>query len=552
MLSQITTSQQEVRRLEQDVQAIDIMLREIERDKGLSEQTLQGVTRTRVGEVFMGLSQQLNNLKLERDGLLVNYTENHPRVQQVQVKVDQLHKDLVGELRQRRQVVARDLEATRALLSTSNQSYETLPSKGLELARLQREVALRQKVVQVLEEEYQNARIREADKVEEVTVLQRAVTPTRPTNPHDPVQRALMGVILGLVLGIVFAVVAESLDTSIGTVEDVQEYTGSQVVGLVPYIDIDDVRASLRRRGLDTSDERTVQRKAQLVAYFDPQSTMAEAYRTLRTNIEFVTVEKGVKCLMVTSSMQREGKSTTIANLAMTMAQLGKRTLLVDCDLRKPTLAKLFGLDKEPGVTEVIVGTHNWNQAVRTVTDIVTGGMGMEDILQTQGISNLHIITSGSIPPNPAELLNSRRMGEFIGQVREAYDVVLFDSPPALQVTDAAILGKKVDGALVVYRVGDISRTSLKRSTSLLKSVQIELLGVVLNGLHADVSSEFQDLGYYSYYGYGYDQPARQRGLGQRLQDSLRRWKRRLGIEEAADPLPEESLAPPRAWRRRA
>jgi len=534
ILSQINTAKQTINQLDQDLRGIDAMLTEIDRNQGLSERTMQGASRTRVGDAFISLTQQLNNLQLERNSMLVQYTEDHPKVQQVQAKVVELNKNLKDELRARRQALARDLEAARELLDRAQLEYDQLPSKGLELGRLQREVNLRQQVVGVLEEEYQNARIREADRIEEVTVLQRAVTPSAPTNPQNPAQRALMGVILGLVLGIVFAVVAESLDTSIGTVEDVQEYTGTQVVGIIPYIDVDDVRASLRRRNLDISDERTVQRKAQLVAFFDPQSTMAESYRTLRTNIEFVTVEKGVRCLMVTSSMMREGKSTTIANLAMTMAQLGKRTLLVDCDLRKPTMAKLFGLDKEPGMTEVIVGNYDWHQVIRTVTDIVTGGMGMEDILQTQGISNLHIIPSGSIPPNPAELLNSRRMTEFIAQVREAYDVVLFDSPPALQVTDAAILGKKVDGALMVYKVGEVPRTSLKRSTSLLKSVQIELLGIVLNGLHADVSIEYQDLGYYSYYGYGAESKAQPRTLREKAEDRFRKLKNRLsGAEDA-------------------
>ncbi|MBM3279462.1 MAG: AAA family ATPase [Candidatus Handelsmanbacteria bacterium] len=536
ILSQINTAKQTINQLDQDLRGIETMLTEIDRNQALSKRTMQGASRTRVGEAFISLTQQLNNLQLERSSMLVQYTEDHPKVQQVQAKVVELIRNLKDELRARLQVLAHDLEAARVLLARAQLEYDQLPIKGQELGRLQREVNLRQQVVGVLEEEYQNARIREADRIEEVTVLQRAVTPSAPTNPQNPAQRALVGVILGLVLGIVFAVVAESLDTSIGTVEDVQEYTATQVVGIIPSINLDDVRASLRRRNLDISDERTVQRKAQLVAFFDPQSTMSESYRTLRTNIEFVTVEKGVRCLMVTSSMLREGKSTTIANLAMTMAQLGKRTLLVDCDLRKPTMAKLFGLDNEPGMTEVIVGNYDWHQVIRTVTDIVTGGMGMEDILQTQGISNLHIIPSGSIPPNPAELLNSRRMTEFIAQVREAYDVVLFDSPPALQVTDAAILGKKVDGALMVYKVGEVPRASLKRSTSLLKSVQIDLLGIVLNGLHAaDVSMEYQDLGYRSDYRYSAESKAQPRTLREKAEDRFRKLKKRLSGAEDAD-----------------
>ncbi|HCL30023.1 MAG TPA: hypothetical protein DIC52_16495 [Candidatus Latescibacteria bacterium] len=529
-LQGITESERESQRLTADLSAVSTMVTEMEKNESLSDETLQGVSIQRVGATFMGLSRQLNGLKLQRDGLLVKYTKDHPNVRQIQVQIDQLGKDLMGELRQRRLALSRDLATERNRLSELRKQYHLLPASGLELARLQREQAMRQEVARVLEESYQQALIREADKVEEVTVLEWALMPAVAVNPHHPLQRAIMGVLLGLVLGIVFAVVAETLDTSIGTIEDVQEYAGTQVIGIVPFINVDEVRASLQRRGVDVSDERTVQRKAQLVAYFDPQSTLAETYRTLRTNIEFVTVEKGVKCFMVTSSMHQEGKSTTIANLSMTMAQLGKRTLLVDCDLRKPSVARFFGLDKEPGVTEVVVGNYKWQDVVRTVTDIVTGGMGMADILQTQGISNLHIITSGSIPPNPAELLNSHRMEEFLDELREAYDVILIDTPPILHVTDAAILGKKLDGALMIYKAGDVARTSLKRSTTLLRSVDIELLGVVLNGIRAEMSSDYQDLGYDAYYAYGSEEATLERTIQQRAQDWSRLFKKRLGI----------------------
>ena len=333
---------------------------------------------------------------------------------------------------------------------------------------------------------------------------------------------------LGLILGVVFAVVAETLDTSIGTIEDVQEYTGTQVVGLIPYINVEDVRSSLERRGGKVEDERTVQRKAQLVAYFDPQSTLAESYRILRTNIDFVTVEKGAKCLMITSSTNQEGKSTTAANLAMSIAQFGQRVLLVDGDLRRPTLNRLFGLEREPGLTEVIIGNFGWRDVVRTVIDIVTGGMGMKDVFQTQGISNLNIITSGAIPPNSAELLNSEPMAQFLAEVREAYDVVLVDSPPVLQVTDSSILGRRCDGVLVVYKAGDVPRTALKRSTTLLNSMHVDLLGVILNGIRADLSSEFQDLSHSDYYAYGSETGGPSRSISERISNEVRGWGRKI------------------------
>ena len=534
-LQQITGAERESQRLQQDFGIVSDMVKEMEAQSGLSEKTLQGVSRARVGDAFVSMSRQLNDLKLQRDGMLVQYTEDHPKIRRLQVQIDQIGKDLLGELRQRQQALQKDLRAERKVLASVRGSYSQLPSMGLELSRLEREVAMRQQVVTALEEGYQEALIREADKVEEVTVLEWAATPNQPINPHHPLKRAIMGLLLGLILGVVFAVVAETLDTSIGTIEDVQEYTGTQVVGIVPFINVDDVRASLARRGVDVGDDRAMQRKAQLVAYFDPQSTLAETYRTLRTNIEFVTVEKGAKCLMVTSSMHFEGKSTTIANLSMTMAQLGKRTLLIDCDLRKPSIARVFGLAKEPGVTEVIVGNYAWRDVIRTVTDIVTGGAGMEDILQTQGIGNLHIITSGAIPPNPTELLNSKAMREFIDEIKDEYDVVLIDSPPVLHVTDAAILGKNVDGTLMVYKAGEVARTSLKRSTSLLRSVDIELLGIVLNGIRAEMSSDYHDLGYNAYYAYGSEVAVPERPFAQKAQDAIRRWRTTLGLNAERD-----------------
>ncbi|MEE3040337.1 MAG: GNVR domain-containing protein [Candidatus Latescibacterota bacterium] len=218
-LQGIRSSEREEQRLVQDLAAIDVMVAEMESSGGLSERTLQGTSVQRVGETFMSLSRNLNDQRLQRDALLVQLTPDHPNVRRVQVKIDQLTGDLTGELRQRREAMRRDLDAERVRLANLREQYNLLPSMGLELSRLQREVAMRQEVVTVLEESYQEALILEADKVEEVSVLEWALTPSIPTNPHHPMRRAIMGVLLGLVLGVVFAVVAETLDTPERTLE---------------------------------------------------------------------------------------------------------------------------------------------------------------------------------------------------------------------------------------------------------------------------------------------------------------------------------------------
>ena len=503
VLGLISESERNKISMQQIITVIDSMQGEIKKEGRLTQKILQGSSREHVGSAFAAFVQQLNAVHLERHGLLIQFTLEHPNIKQLDARIKNLTETMAEELKRRRKTLLANFATVDIKLVKLKAERENLPTLGLALGRKERRILLFQEVVIVLEEELQAAKINEANTVESVVLMQAAIKPSVPNNPHNPVQRAVMGMVLGLVLGVVFAVIAETLDTSIGTIEDVQEYTGTKVVGVIPFIRVESVAASMERRGVDIKDKRMLQRMAQLVTYFDPQSTLAETYRTLRTNIEFVTVEKGDKTMMVTSSTSGEGKSTVTANLAMTMTQLGKRTLLVDSDLRKPTVARMFGLDKEPGLAEVIVGNYEWREVIRTVTDIVTGGIGMEDLMKTQGISNLHIITSGAIPPNPAELLNSGNMMEFIKEVSEVYDIVLFDAPPVLHVTDAVILGKKVDGVLVIYKAGDIPRTSLKRTVNLLNSVEVDILGIVLNGIRAEISADYYDFGYSSYYGYG-------------------------------------------------
>ena len=179
-------------------------------------------------------------------------------------------------------------------------------------------------------------------------------------------------------------------------------------------------------------------------------------------------------------------------NLAITMAQGGMKTLLVGSDLRKPGIDKAFGVDRSPGLSEVLIGEHPWRETVKTVTDIILGKMSWDEIMLTPGLDNLHIITSGTPPQNPAELIDSKRLEEFIEEVKKEYDVIIFDSSPILSTADAAILGMKMDGVLLVYRVGSISKGLLKRTVSQLEQVQCNLMGVILNGMKPDISPDFQ------------------------------------------------------------
>ena len=203
-----------------------------------------------------------------------------------------------------------------------------------------------------------------------------------------------------------------------------------------------------------------------LIALTNPRSPVAEAYRQLRTNIQFSTLDKPLRTLLVTSTSPEEGKSTTLANLAITIAQTGSTVILADCDLRRPTIHQLFGVKNGTGLTSVLIDSS-----------------AKEFPFQDSGIPNLRLLPSGPLPPNPSELLGSRRMTELIDQLKEEADFVLFDSPPIVAVTDAAVLATKMDGVLLVIKAGTTKRELAKKAKDLLERVNANLLGVVLNNV---------------------------------------------------------------------
>lgn len=202
-----------------------------------------------------------------------------------------------------------------------------------------------------------------------------------------------------------------------------------------------------------------------LITLREPSSAAAEAYRTLRTNILFSSLDRPLHTLLVTSTAPNEGKSTTLANLAVTMAQAEQRVLMVDCDLRRPSLHSIFGLPNERGLTSALLEQ----------------GEGPLPIQETS-VPGLQLLPSGPLPPRPADLLGSRRMGVLIERLRAAADIVLFDTPPVVAVTDAAVLAPRVDGVLLVLQAGHTRRDRARQARQVLEKVKANIVGVVLNG----------------------------------------------------------------------
>jgi len=329
-----------------------------------------------------------------------------------------------------------------------------------------------------LKTKYQETLIQESGKVEEVTIVKPALVPAAPFNVPSKMMIIFTGLVMGLVIGIVFAFGYEVFDTSMGTIEDVEGLLQVPVVGVIPFMG--KLESQEKSEGKNEAEKG---RSRDLITHYDPKSLPAEAFRTLRSNLEFMSLDKQGKSFLITSSFVQEGKTFNAVNLALSIAQTGRRVLLIEADLRKPVIHKSFGLEKTPGLTDCVLGNYPWDDIVNTITDVMLGDFELEEILKTPGLDNLHIIIGGTQPPNPAEILRSKRFGEFLQKAYQEYDIIIIDSPPILPVVDATEIAPHVDGVILVYTVGKIGRGVLKRAKMSLDNINANVWGVILNNV---------------------------------------------------------------------
>jgi capsular exopolysaccharide synthesis family protein len=451
---------------------------------------------------YKSLNDRLVQLMLERDILLINYTENFPQVVEIKKQLHEIITSMNAQLQAQQQSLSQAISLSKKQLNNLDNQLKSLPAKGMELARLEREVSVNRDIYTMLEKQHQESLIQNAEKLEEVQIVKPALEPSNPINPPSTGATTGLGLIIGIILGVVFAFVIETFDTSIGAVEEVEEFLGARVLGVIPHVNFEELKLTLKEKLVEHIDDDHLWRIGRLISHFAPKTTSAESYRALRTNINFVKLEKDIKTIVFTSSSPQEGKTTISINLAITMAQAGNKVLLIDGDFRRPVISKIFGIPSLPGLTDVILGNYKWRDVVRSVTDVMMGKMTMDEIMVTPGLDNLSIMTCGTIAPNPAELVSTKINTDVINEAHEEYDFVIIDAPPVLAATDAAVWGTKADGVVIVYQVGKIARGALKRAKAQLDNVKARIIGVVLNGLKAEISPdyEYHDK-YYYYYG---------------------------------------------------
>src|SRR2546426_456544 len=479
------------------------------------------------------LQTMYSELLLERNNLALEVTERHPRLQALDDRMREIRVEMRREVAAQIAALRTREEILNRQMGDLLQKNREVPAVELAMQRLQREAKNNDDLLALLKAKHQEALIKESEKIEEVSIVRPATESDTPIGA-ETLNTVVVGALLGLSLGLVLAFVQETLDTSIGTIEDVEAYLEVPVLGVVPHIDSREKigRVLERRPALAQIDPEALLSHALLITHFDPKSPVAEAYRTLRTNVQFARMERAGKILVVTSPTLQEGKTTTIVNLALTLAQSGQRTLLIGGNMRRPSIHRFFGIEREPGLSDILVGSTPWRDCVRTVADILMGRFEMEDIMAAPGLDNLHIIEAGPVPANPSELLSTPAMTGFLHAVRDVYDVVLVDTPPILPVTDSAIVASQADGVILVYQAGKVGRLVLKRAKVHVENVGGKVWGVVLN----DVKSEIAGYAYTQYYTHYYGEETivdRRKERFQRVGGFLRRLIHRGGPGDA-------------------
>lgn len=403
--------------------------------------------------------------------------------------------------------------------------FKKIPQKSIELARLQRKKLSAEKLYLLIEEKYNEITIAEQSEYGFVEIFDPATVPYI-ISPKKGMN-ILLGILLGIGLGVGIVFVKEYLNFTIKMPEDLQK-KGHIVIGVVPNTNLTANNSRKRARDPSKRDNRT--NDPHLLVFINTRSPAAEAYRHVRTNLQYVLPEKGLRTLLVTSPLPAEGKTTVVCNLAVAFAQMGKRALLVDCDMRKPTIHHLFNFNKEMGLTDILALGKSYKDVVkssaifklteRSLIELKEEGipenicaelLGLKDkkpmveeefvsfLAKTTGkkqmiqyksliwkysqntVENLFIISCGNLIPNPAELLSSQAMYNFVEQAREEYDIVLIDSPPILSATDSSILSSIVDGTIIVAKMGSTPIDAIQSATDCIKNVEGKPLGIILN-----------------------------------------------------------------------
>jgi polysaccharide biosynthesis transport protein len=411
--------------------------------------------------------------KAECADMKLRYLEHHPKLEACETKVSMARASLqheiqtaLGSAQKEYQEVAKTERNLLALLNETKTDAFGLNQYEREYMELKRTHDNNQRIYEALLKRLKDTGVTGMLQVSNVRILDRARPNQGPVRPNVR-QNLLLALMVGLLGGLGLAFGAEYLDTSITSQSQIEERLGLTFLGIIPTI------------------EKNVDGTAQdLVVHQNPKSAAAECLRSLRTNLLFMSPEKPLKTILVTSSGPQDGKTTTATALAEVMADSGNRVLLVDADMRRPRIHRIFNVPNSAGLSSLILGE-----------------VKLDDLVKTTVVPNLSVLTCGPVPPNPAELLHTEAFATLLEEMARKFDRVIIDSPPVGVVSDSVVMATRVDGTLMVLKAGRTSRDVARQAVRSLTDVNARIFGAVLN----DLDLEDQKYGqYYYYYRYGY------------------------------------------------
>jgi polysaccharide biosynthesis transport protein len=452
------------------------------RDNIAEEETLPEIrnneTITTLRESFVQLSRQYSDLSSK-------YGPQYPKMKAISAEmasVEQAYKKeinaVLASFEKSYQTLLENERSLKALMDQQRKEAIELSKLEVDYKPLERASEQNGKMYGVIANRQKEIDITGPMKTNNVRVLERAIVPSTPVRPK-PIQSLLVGLLLGLATGIGLAFVIEALDNTLKTQQDVEQLLGVSVLGLVPIIG--------GAPGAEAVQAGDHLRERDLGVFLDPKSVAAECCRSIRTNILFMSPDRPLRTMVVTSPSPQEGKTTTAINLGVTMAEAGSRVLIVDTDMRRPRLHRSFAVPNQSGISTVIVGK-----------------VKLEDAIKRTDVPNLDVLPCGPVPPNPSELLHTSRFGDVLADCAKLYDRIILDSPPTSAVTDPAVLGNLADGVVLVVKAGETTREAAMHARRQLATAKARLFGVVVNAIDFSNPAYGYEYYYRNYYRYGY------------------------------------------------
>jgi capsular exopolysaccharide synthesis family protein len=456
---------------------------------------VDAVPQIRDNNVLAGMRQRRADLSIQYNDAVNQYGPNFPKVQRLQAQMKELDEQMS---RERKGIVLqlesdyREAKQHEDLLSRAldDQKAEAnlMSQKMIEYNILKRDAEANKTLYDSLQTKLKEAQIASGLRSSNIRIVDPALVPTAPARPAKT-RNITLAFLVGIVGGIGLALLREYLDNTVKTPDDVETLARLPSLAVVPTFSDDEV--SPKRIGfLKGAASNGSEKRIELVAHHLPKSQTSEAFRALRTALLLSQAGHPPQVILVSSALPREGKTTAAANLAVTLAQLGDKTVVLDADLRKPGVGRLLnlGTGTHAGLSSYLAGA--------STLDLV--------IVPHPAIPNLAAIPTGPLPPNPADLLSSHKLAEAIAELRTKFKFVVIDSPPIMAATDAVILSVQVDGVLLVVRSGETPKEAFTRTRDLLNSVKCRLLGVVVNAVNPSAPDYYYSYRYYPYsYGYG-------------------------------------------------